>query len=290
MPGAVFKLPDCFRSARFHPKPIEIETDEIKPIRSLGQVFLVHEKTAEQLVKALNVTDNDTVLEIGPGRGIVTDKLTKVAKEVIGVEIDKRLIDYLARKFPLNNNLRLVECDFLAFDMTNYRNLKIIGNLPYYISTAILWKLLEHCLHWNVSVITVQREFAQRVLATPGSPDYGPISVVAQYLCECRRLFNIPRSYFKPTPDVVSTAVIFKRRELLFSIPDIKKFITIVNAGFSPQPRKLLVNNLALSLKINRTELIRVFDQINLPYDVRANILRPDDFFRLASALTSTFH
>ncbi|MCX7732264.1 MAG: 16S rRNA (adenine(1518)-N(6)/adenine(1519)-N(6))-dimethyltransferase RsmA [candidate division WOR-3 bacterium] len=290
MPDAVSKLPECFCSPHFHPKPIEIETGEIKPIKSLGQVFLVHDKTAEQLVKALDVTDNDTVIEIGPGRGIVTSKLINVAKEVIGIEIDKRLIDYLARKFSPNNNLKLVECNFLMFDMTNYRGLKIIGNLPYYISSAILWKLLEDCWYWKVSVITVQREFAQRVLASPGSPDYGPISVVAQYLCECRRLFNIPRSYFKPTPDVVSTAVILKRRELRFSLPDFKKFIAIVNAGFSPQPRKLLVNNLALSLKISRTELVRILEQIGLPYNIRANSLSPDDFFKLASALTSISH
>lgn len=264
--------------------------DEIKPIKSLGQVFLVHDKSAERLVKALNVTDNDTVLEIGCGRGIITSKLISVAKEVVGVEIDKRLIDYLARKFSSNGNLRLVECDFLDFDMTNYRNLKIIGNLPYYISSAILWKLLENSQCWKVALITVQREFARRVLARPGSPDYGPISVVAQYLCNCRRLFNIPRIYFKPTPDVVSTAVFLESKELHFPIPELKRFVGVVNAGFSPQPRKLLVNNLALSTKISRTQLMRVFNQINLPSDVRANSLGPDEFFKLASALTSVFH
>lgn len=259
---------------------------KIKSIKSLGQVFLVNRKIAEQLVAALEIGVDDVVLEIGPGKGIITARLIEVAREVIAVDIDLRLIQYLSRKLPLQNNLKLIHADFLTFDLANYTHLKIIGNLPYYLSSAILWKLLDNFFSWETAVITVQREFARRITAKPGSTNYCPISVVSQLLCDCRCLFNIPKSYFRPIPSVTSTAVRLKRFASNFSQRDFCLLSSLVRAAFYPQPRKLLINNLLLNIKITRMELVEVFQKLGLPLNIRANALQPADFVRLATALS----
>lgn len=258
----------------------------IKPVKSLGQSFLIHEKTADKLVSALELQPTDTVVEIGAGKGILTSRIIPKAKLVIAIEIDSRLVNYLNEKFSQADNLQIVHTDFLKFDLKRYQRLKIIANLPYYMSSAILWKLLDNFNCWEIAVLTAQREFARRLLATSGSNDYCPLAVFCEYHCERQRLFNIPPAYFKPRPKIVSSAFRLVRHQPTFQISSYPKFIPIVFGAFTPQPRKLLINNLARSLKINRNELIRIFNELNLPLNIRAAEVNLKQFIQLANALT----
>jgi 16S rRNA (adenine1518-N6/adenine1519-N6)-dimethyltransferase len=257
----------------------------IKPVKSLGQSFLTHEPTADKLVEALELSSDDTVLEIGAGKGILTGRLLQKAKLVIAIEVDARLVKYLNEKFSSAGNLEVVHADFLKFELKCYRRLKVIGNLPYCISTAILWQLLDNYECWQTAVLTTQREFAQRVLANSGSSDYSALSVFAEFHCDRDRLFNIPARYFKPSPRVISTAFRLKIRKFPLTPANYAIFKTVVLAAFSPQPRKLLINNLAHTLNINRTDLKRIFTEFDFPPDIRATGVDLTQYIKLSGAL-----
>ncbi|MGB9741691.1 MAG: 16S rRNA (adenine(1518)-N(6)/adenine(1519)-N(6))-dimethyltransferase RsmA [candidate division WOR-3 bacterium] len=257
----------------------------LKSVKFRGQSFLTHNRTADKLVEALELQSGDVVMEIGAGKGILTARLLQKAKLVIAIEIDKRLVEYLNEKFSQAENLRVISADFLQFDLKDYRKLKIIGNLPYYISTAIVWKLLDNYGYWDTAVLTTQREFARRVLAAAGSSDYCALSVLSEFLCERRRLFDIPASYFKPKPRIVSTAFRLKRRGKTLSAPDYEVLKTVVLAAFSPQPRKLVINNLTHSLKLSRTELIRILGSLDLPLNIRPASVNLNQFIKLSEKL-----
>lgn len=259
----------------------------IRPIKSLGQSFLTHEKTADKLIDALELQSDDRILEIGAGKGILTSRLIKKANLVIAIEIDARLVNYLKGKFSQIDNLKIVECDFLHFDLKPHRGLKIVGNLPYYISTSILWKLLENYECWEIGVFTTQREFAHRVLAYSGSSDYCPLSVLSEYHFERRRLFDIPAAHFKPRPKVSSTAFTLKKRSGAFSIENYEQFVSVVLGAFSPNPRKLLINNLAHSFQLSRMELIRILQELNLPLNTRPGDVNLQEFIELSNILAA---
>ncbi len=266
--------------------PCSIPSKAIRPIKALGQVFLTHQATADALVAALDLHPGETVLEIGPGKGILTQRLIEKGCQVIAVEIDKRLVCFLKNRFAAAENLTLIEQDFLEFDMSNLRRVKIIGNLPYYISSQILFKLIENRLSWHIAVLTTQREFAERVLGKPGSRGYGALTVICAYLFSRRRLFNIPPSFFKPSPDVISTSFLLTR---LSSAPvkvgDEEWFFTVVRAAFKPQRRKTLLNNLTSNLGLTKGIVASVLREIDLPLDIRAEDLNLEQFARLSEAV-----
>ncbi|NPV13466.1 ribosomal RNA small subunit methyltransferase A [candidate division WOR-3 bacterium] len=257
----------------------------IRPIKSLGQVFLTHSKTADAIVEALEIEAGEIVLEIGPGKGILTRRLVDKGCSVIGVEIDPRLVSLLKMTIGAAPNLTLVNDDFLQFDMRRFSGIKIVGNLPYYLSTEILLKLLEHSSAWERAVLTTQREFAERVLGKPGTKHYCALSVICSYLCLGRRLFNIPPRFFKPSPGVMSTTFVLTRRSPPISLLDDKWFYQVVQAAFSPQRRKTVLNNICVNLNLKKETAIKIFSQINLDQKLRAEKLSLEQFGLLSEAL-----
>jgi len=259
---------------------------KLKAVKSLGQSFLVHQATADRLVAELELRKDETVIEIGSGKGVLTEKLVSQTGQIIAIEIDPRLANFLRNKFVGAQNLTIINRDFLQISLSDFQNVKIIGNLPFNITTAILEKLLAHTPYWTKAVLTVQREFAQRLLARPGSRSYGILSVLCNYYCPAQRLFNIPARYFKPTPKVTSTAIALEPRavELLpFSI-----FFPLVRNAFMPQPRKLLLNNLAANLKLSKKNISKIFIDSGLTINIRPEDLTAEQFAQLTKTLISS--
>jgi len=265
-----------------------------RPRRSLGQSFLVHIPTANRLVSALDVGVDDTVLEVGPGKGILTRRLLERAKRVIAVEIDERLVKTLSSKLGDRPELELVHGDFLHFELGTLGptapggkkgELKVIGNLPYNVSSQIVYRLLNHNSVWTRAVLTTQREFAQRVLAGPGSKAYGPLSVFLERVVAREKLFNIPAARFRPRPDVVSTSFRLARREKpLFPLADEEGFRRTVKAAFA-QRRKTLANNLCAELGLDREGLLEVLKRCGIDDRARGEAVGISGFRRLHRAL-----
>lgn len=259
----------------------------LRPIKRLGQSFLTYEPAADRIVTALELTPADEVLEIGPGKGILTSRLIRFCRQVTAVEIDPRLVAYLRTKLGGAGNLSILEQDILKLDWRQYRNLKVCGNLPYSISSQILFQLLDNLNSWNYGVFTLQREFAQRVVAQPGEKAYGALSVLCELYCERRRLFNLPPEWFKPRPAVVSTVIALRRRpSALCPITSRENFVRLVKAAFS-QRRKTLRNNLLAQLGVASEQLAAVEQATGISLARRAETLTVEEFQRLTAALNN---
>lgn len=245
---------------------------------------------------ALGVRSTDTVLEIGPGKGMLTRRLVAQAGKVIAVEIDERLAEGLRTELAsagpdvrpgTRGTLEVVHADFMGFDLEPYRHLKVLGNLPYNLSSQILFKLLEALHTWDAAVLTTQREFAYRVVATPGTKAYGALSVFFDRLTIRERLFNIAPESFKPRPDVISTSFRLTRREQpLYTVPDEARFRQIVKACFA-QRRKTVANNLVAGLRMTRAAAVNGLEQAGIEPTARAETLSGEQFRELAGVLDS---
>ena len=261
---------------------------KFRPKKQLGQSFLTYEPTAERLVDALDITAEDEVLEIGSGKGILTEQLAQKAKYVYAVEIDKRLSDMLKEKFAGYENVEIINQDILKYDLSRFKQLKILGNVPYSISSQILFLLLKYIRVWNIAVLTLQKEFAARILAKPGTKAYGAITIIFNLHTEVQKLFSIPPAFFKPKPKIFSTVILLKAREQpLFQIPDESAsggFTKIVKASFS-QRRKTLLNNLHSSLKIDKNELQELGNKIGIDMTRRAETLTLAEFVSLSERI-----
>ncbi len=207
----------------------------VTPSKKLGQHFLLLEDVANRMVEQAEVQEGDTVLEVGPGLGILTQVLLKRAGTVVAVEKDSRLCGYLRRRFP---DLVLLEGDVLQVDLPPFD--KAVSNLPYEISSPFTFKLLE--TPFKRAVVTYQREFADRMVASPGTAAYSRLSVKVHYRCAAQILERIPRSAFWPSPDVDSTIVQLDSRLPPFEVDEMK-FHQVVDALFAHR-RKKAVNSL----------------------------------------------
>jgi 16S rRNA (adenine1518-N6/adenine1519-N6)-dimethyltransferase len=251
---------------------------------------------ADALVAALRPGRGDTVLEIGPGKGILTKRLLALAGRVIAVEIDDRLVSGLQVELGGNSNLELVHADFMDFNMSGLapaapvgqcRHLKVLGNLPYNLSSQMLFKLLDFVHTWDTAVLTTQREFAHRVVAAPGSKAFGALSVFFDRLTIREKLFNIEPSCFKPRPDVVSTSFLLTRREQpLYEVPDEALFRRTVKACFA-QRRKTIANNLVAGLGLTRDAAVGFLRQSGIDPAARAETVTGGQFKELLDALAA---
>jgi 16S rRNA (adenine1518-N6/adenine1519-N6)-dimethyltransferase len=258
-----------------------------RPRHSLGQAFLTFEPVADALVAALRPGSADTVLEIGPGKGILTRRLVALAGRVIAVEIDERLVSGLRVELAGNTNLELVHADFMDFNMAEFRHLKVLGNLPYNLSSQMLFKLLDSVHTWDVAVLTTQREFAYRVVAAPGSKAFGALSVFFDRLTTRERLFNIEPHCFKPRPDVVSTSFLLTRREQpLYAVPDEPLFRRMVKVCFA-QRRKTIANNLVAGLGLSRDAAVEFLKLAGIDPAARAETVTGGQFKGLLDALAA---
>lgn len=260
---------------------------KFKPKKHLGQVFLRSDKVAQRMVDALDIKRGEDVLEIGAGNGIITKRLVPLAKRIYAVEIDPRLIERLKDMTKEFKNIEIIDGDILKIDLSLFQKLKIIGNIPYSLTTPLLFKLFKYKKVWEKTVLILQKEFADRILAPPNTKKYGSITVAVRFYTETKRLFSLSPSLFWPCPKVSSSSLLFiKRENPPFEIVDVNFFLKTVRASFS-QRRKFLANALKSSLNLNQSQLKEVQDKTGVDLRRRAETLTIEEFGELANTIYS---
>ena len=245
----------------------------------LGQNFLKDKAIVEKIISSANLRTDDFVLEIGPGKGVLTEELIKHAGHVIAVEIDPLLSKLLSKNLSNKKNIEIIKGDILKLNLekivaryglraTEY---KIIANIPYYITSPIIRLFLESQLPPEEMVLMVQKEVAERIVAKPG--DMSILSVSVQYYAEPEILFTVPRSAFDPAPEVDSAVIkVVCRKQQVASKEETKKFFKIVKAGFAAK-RKTLINNLSASLQLDKEIVAEKIKNVGLKPTARAQEL-----------------
>jgi 16S rRNA (adenine1518-N6/adenine1519-N6)-dimethyltransferase len=249
-----------------------IRERNIRPKKSKGQNFLIDERVAARHTEFASIEPSDTVLEVGPGFGILTEKLVSVCDRVIAIELDTALADHVEKRF--GDRVELIRGDALAVPFPKFD--RFVSNLPYSISTPIIFKLLEH--DFKKAVVMVQKEFAERMVANRGEVDYSRLTVNVYYRAECRILETVPASRFEPRPKVDSAIVEIVPRPAPFKVMNETLFFRVVDAGFLHRRKKI---RSAL-----RTEGIVIPDDTDIPFlDDRMETLSPEDIGRLSDAV-----
>jgi 16S rRNA (adenine1518-N6/adenine1519-N6)-dimethyltransferase len=281
------------------PKVASTRRPQTKP--KLGQHFLASEEFAVRVVDALGDVSQSTVLEVGPGRGILTSLLARRARRLIAVELDRVLAAQLRLKFGMARNVEVIEADILAIDFDSLfgpkpglsrpgidlkpEPMKVVGNLPYYITSDILLRLFEFSKYFDSIVIMVQREVADRIAAQPGGRDYGMLSATAQLYGRVEKLFTLPPGAFVPPPKVHSAVLrltIDPQQEKLGVAGD--GFIDFLRLSFG-QKRKTLWNN--LKAKYDGPELKRALAEAKVKATARAETLSLEESAAVYHALRS---
>lgn len=262
--------------------------------KKYGQNFLIDGNTVNNIVKSAGITKEDTVLEIGPGIGTMTQVLCEHAKNVIAVEIDKRLIDVLTFTLKDYDNVTVINSDILKCNIeelcekySHDGKLKVVANLPYYITTPIIMELLEKNNNSVIESITVmiQKEVAERLGAEPGNKDYGAITLSINYYSDANIVMNVPSSCFMPKPNVDSAVI----RMDIYDKPPVKtkdetKMFKIIKAAFS-QRRKTLVNSVSGSTDIAKETILKSLNEMGLSESVRGEALSLEQFAKLSDKI-----
>lgn len=249
------------------------------PKKKFGQNFITDTNLINKIVSSSKIDDKN-VIEVGPGRGALTKELAKRAKMVIAYEIDKDLTIYLDELVRNNDNLEVIYKDFLSIDFKSDKKWELIGNLPYYITTPILFKFLENNVY-NSATIMVQKEVGERLISKPNSKKYNALSVIVQYLTNVERVANVSKKLFFPVPKVDSVVIrLEKKNNRDIPLEKEQDFLRFVKACFT-QKRKTLANNLTESYNQNK-EAINALLRVNqFNESVRAEQLSLNDFINL---------
>ncbi|WP_026510973.1 MULTISPECIES: 16S rRNA (adenine(1518)-N(6)/adenine(1519)-N(6))-dimethyltransferase RsmA [unclassified Butyrivibrio] len=270
-----------------------IEKYNLSIQKKFGQNFLIDDSVLSTTVKAAGITDSDTVLEIGPGIGTMTQYIAESAGKVIAVEIDKMLIPILADTLSDYNNVTVINEDILKFDIekavqeeNNGKPIKVVANLPYYITTPILMRLLESELPIDSITVMVQKEVADRMAEKPGSKDYGALSLAVQYYTEPTMVQVVPPSCFIPQPGVDSAVISLKcHKNPPVDVVDSKFMFSVIRAAFA-QRRKTLSNGVANgNLGLDRQQVVSALEEMGLNPSIRGEKLSLEEFARLANLL-----
>lgn len=269
-----------------------IQDHNFKFSKSLGQNFLIDEHIIEKIISASDITKDDLVIEIGPGIGTLTAAIAEKAGRVKAVEIDKKLIPILTETLENFDNVEIINEDILKTDLkqiidneSKYAAIKIIGNLPYYITTPIIMHILESKLPIKNITIMIQKEVADRMKASPGGKEFGALSVAVQYYCEIVPVTVVPKTVFIPKPNVDSFIIRLDIREKpAVDVLDEGFFFKIVRASFS-QRRKTLLNSLSSALKCSKESLEESLVNCDIEPKRRAETLSLTEFARLANEL-----
>ncbi len=275
--------------------PLEIIRKYNFPIRKrYGQNFLIDANIVQKIVKESGVTREDTVLEIGPGLGSLTEYLCEEAGEVIAIELDEMLIPILSESLGRFDNVTIIKGDILKADLSGLigdgsgkKRVKVVANLPYYITTPIIMKLLESRAPLSSITVMVQKEVADRIRSGPGSKAYGSLSLAVQYYAEAKLLMEVPNSCFLPRPNVDSAVI----RLDLYENPPIKAaneafLFRIIRAAFE-QRRKTLSNALknAAGLSLSREEVQAALTELGKKETARGEELSLSEFAELSNLL-----
>lgn len=260
---------------------------KLRADKKLGQNFLIDENIVRNIVAAAELSEKDTVLEVGPGIGTLTQGLAESGASVVAVELDKRLLPVLDTTLEGYDNVRIVNGDILQVDImqtVGVDEFKVCANLPYYITTPIIFALLEKRLPMERLVAMVQKEVAERMAAKPGGKDYGALSVAIQYYTEPEIAFIVPPSSFIPAPSVDSAVIVCKRREKPpVEVCDEALFFRVVKAAFSL--RRKMLNNSLKNMGIKGEQVAKWLELAGVDGKRRAETLSLEDF----AALTNTF-
>ncbi len=263
----------------------------VRPRKGLGQSFLLDEHIAESIADQAQLTEEDAVLEIGPGLGILTEPLLRKAGRVFAVEVERGLCEALRVRLPNRENLTLLNENVLEIDLSRMaekgsRKLKIVSNLPYRLTSPILNYVLENADLIQLAILTVQNEVARRITAQPGGKEYGLLSVLVQHRASPEILFSIQPSSFYPSPRVVSTVVRLEVRTTPVISVDEPVFLKLLKACFS-QRRKMLKNTLKTSFPLTAELLGNISHQTGIDLRRRAETLSLSELGELAKALKS---
>lgn len=255
-------------------------------IKRLGQNFLIDPNIVRKIVALAELEPNDSVLEIGPGRGVLTGALCRVAGRVTAVEVDPRLHAYLSERQTEFPNLSLILDDAMIYPIESLPvGTVVVANLPYYLSTPLLFRLLDQRDRFPRMVLMLQNEVADRLVAKPGSKDYGVLTVMAQYAADITKAFRVSAQCFRPRPEVGSAVVLLRtkeRREL--SREDESKFAALVKAAFAHR-RKTLVNSLK-DESYDQKPVIGALESLSLSPTARAEILSVTQFIELSRRIS----
>lgn len=262
-----------------------LETFGLRAKKKFGQNFLINEKVVRGIAEYAQVGPGDLVLEIGPGIGTLTQALAETGARVKSVEIDRSLLPVLARTLEGYPNVEIVPGDVLKIDLaevTEHQPFTVAANLPYYITTPIIFALLEQDLPLKRLVVMVQKEVAERMIAAPGGKDYGPLSLALQYYSRPRLAIPVPAHDFMPAPRVDSMVVVCEKREQPPVSASPKAFFQVVRAAFS-QRRKMLSNCLK-TLGLSADQVKDLMAQAGIDPKRRGESLSMEEFGQLASA------
>lgn len=261
--------------------------------KALGQNFIINERICPAMAQSLNANENTGVLEIGPGIGVLTKELCSVAGKVVSVELDNRLFTILSETLSDCGNIEIVEGDALKMDLnalidekfTGMSDIKVCANLPYYITSPIIMKLIESKLPVSEIVVMVQKEAADRLAAQIGSRESGALTVAAQYYAEIEKLFDVSRGSFMPQPKVDSAVIkLSVRKEPPVRAENEKRFFEIVRAAFA-QRRKTALNSLSSSLNIPKDKVRAALEKIGRNENDRAERFSMDEFAALSALI-----
>ena len=263
--------------------------------KALGQNFLVDDSVCPAMAEALKADADTGVIEIGPGIGVLTKELCRVAGKVVAIELDKRLYPVLDETLGEYNNFELVKGDAMKLDiaelisekLSDCDTVKVCANLPYYITSPIIMTLLESEAPIDEIIVMVQKEAADRLCAEMGTRNAGAVTAAVSYYGSAEILFEVGRECFMPSPKVDSAVIkITVSKNNRYNINDKKSFFTLVKAAFS-QRRKTFVNAVSSSAGISKAELSAALDRLNIEQSVRAEKLTMEDFAALANELFS---
>lgn len=259
----------------------------LKANKRLGQNFLINNEIIEEIVEKSEITDEDTVIEIGPGLGSLTKALLPVAKKVIVVELDPNMVDILKNRF-LEKNLEIIYGDILKVNLSeiieNEKSVKVVANLPYYITTPILMKLLEERYKLKSITVMVQKEVGERICSNPGTKEYGAITVATKYYSVPQKIIDVPKDNFMPMPEVDSCVIKLDVLEKpSVEVENENKFFEIVRNGFNHR-RKTISNSLS-SGNIEKDKVIKVLNELQIDEKLRAENLSIEDFAKISNKI-----
>ncbi len=250
-----------------------------------GQNFIIDENTINKIIDSSDIDKDTLVIEIGPGAGSLTYKLSKCAKNVICYEIDTTLKELLMDNLNGCDNVEVIYKDFLKTDVESdikkysYKKLYVVANLPYYITTPIIMKFIEDNIDVDKIVVMVQKEVGDRFKAIPNTKDYNSLSVYLNYYFDVKKLLDVSRNVFMPKPNVDSIVIEFKKKDNKYELKDEKLFFDLVRDSFK-QKRKTLKNNLK---NYDLTKVEEVLKKYNLDLSVRAEQIRIEIFVDIAN-------
>ena len=263
--------------------------------KKLGQNFLIDENVLDTIVNSSEINSDDLIIEIGPGLGTLTAKLLEKAGKVICVELDDRMISVLKDRFFMYQNLEIINEDILKIDLNkiikenkennDLKKVKIVANLPYYITTPIIMKLLEEKLDIESITVMIQKEVADRLAEIPGGKNTGAITYTVYYYGNTEKLLEVPKISFIPEPSVTSEVIkINIRKEPPVKVKNEERFFKLIKVAFL-QRRKTLLNSLTNNGISNKEELIKILKKLNIDEKIRSEKLTIEQFAELSNNL-----